>query len=90
MTARRSFAIYAITRHGVKIAERLTAGLAGADLFVSEKMIDSAPAGARRLPLPMGPLLPKRSKPSMRTRHRVRWVFPRRLCRPRWKCFRQS
>jgi cobalt-precorrin 5A hydrolase len=54
---RRSFAIYAITRHGVKIAEKLVAGLSEADLFVSEKLFDSAPAGARRMPLPMGPLL---------------------------------
>jgi cobalt-precorrin 5A hydrolase len=55
--ARRPFAVYAITRHGVKIAERVTAGLEGADLFVSEKLFDQAPAGARRMPLPMGPLL---------------------------------
>jgi cobalt-precorrin 5A hydrolase len=54
---RRSFAVYAITRHGVRIAERLMAGLTGADLFVSEKLFEAAPAGARRLPLPMGPLL---------------------------------
>jgi cobalt-precorrin 5A hydrolase len=49
--------VYAITRHGVKIAERLLAGLAGADLFVSEKLFATAPAGARPMPLPMGPLL---------------------------------
>jgi cobalt-precorrin 5A hydrolase len=51
--ARRPFAVYAITRHGVKIAEQL-AGLG--DLFVSEKVADGLPA-ARRFPLPMGPLL---------------------------------
>jgi cobalt-precorrin 5A hydrolase len=54
---RRSFAIYAITRHGVKIAETLMAGLTDAELFVSEKLFASAPPGARRMPLPMGPLL---------------------------------
>jgi cobalt-precorrin 5A hydrolase len=55
---RRPFALYAITRHGVKIAETLVAGLGqAADLFVSEKLMASAPAGARRMPLPMGPLL---------------------------------
>jgi cobalt-precorrin 5A hydrolase len=55
--ARRSFAVYAITRHGVRIAEKLMASLTGADLFVSEKLFETAPAGARRMPLPMGPLL---------------------------------
>jgi cobalt-precorrin 5A hydrolase len=55
--ARRPFAVYAITRHGVKIAERLLAGLPDADLYVSEKLMDGAPTGARRMPLPMGPLL---------------------------------
>lgn len=52
-----TFAIYAITRHGVKIAERLMAGLNDADLYVSEKLFALAPPGARRMPLPMGPLL---------------------------------
>jgi cobalt-precorrin 5A hydrolase len=54
---RRPFAVYAITRHGVTIAEQVLSGLEGADLFVSEKLFASAPPGARRLPLPMGPLL---------------------------------
>jgi cobalt-precorrin 5A hydrolase len=54
---RRPFAVYAITRHGVKIAARLMAGLPGAELFVSEKLFADAPPGARRMPLPMGPLL---------------------------------
>jgi cobalt-precorrin 5A hydrolase len=54
---RRPFAVYAITRHGIEIARRLVAGLPGADLFVSEKLFDRAPPGARPLPLPMGPLL---------------------------------
>ena len=55
--ARRPFAVYAITRHGVKIAEKLVTGLLGADLFVSKKLFSSAPPGARPMPLPMGPLL---------------------------------
>src|SRR4029079_1944193 len=46
--------VYAITRHGVKIAAQLS-GLG--DLYVSDKVAAGAPDGARRLPLPMGPLL---------------------------------
>ncbi len=58
MTAeRKSFAVYAITKHGIAIASRLLPHLSGADLFVSEKLHASAPAGALRLPLPMGPAL---------------------------------
>jgi cobalt-precorrin 5A hydrolase len=55
--ARKDFAIYAITRHGIGIATKLLAGLPGADLYVSEKLFATAPPGARKLPLPMGPLL---------------------------------
>jgi cobalt-precorrin 5A hydrolase len=55
--SRRTFAIYAITRHGVDIARRLALALPDADLFVSEKLAALAPEGARRFPLPMGPLL---------------------------------
>ncbi len=54
---RKPFAIYAITKHGIAIASRLLPQLPAADLFVSEKLIASAPAGAVRLPLPMGPTL---------------------------------
>ena len=54
---RKPFAVYAITRHGIAIAARLLPQLPGADLFVSEKLIASAPPGALRLPLPMGPTL---------------------------------
>jgi cobalt-precorrin 5A hydrolase len=50
-------AIYAITRHGVDIAGRLAAALPDGDLYVSEKLFAAAPAGARRLPLPIGPVL---------------------------------
>ena len=54
---RRPFAVYAITRHGVSIGQRLASALPGAELFVSEKLAALAPPGARRFPLPMGPLL---------------------------------
>lgn len=54
---RKSFVVYAITKHGIAIASRLLPQLGGADLFVSEKLMASAPAGAMRLPLPMGPSL---------------------------------
>jgi cobalt-precorrin 5A hydrolase len=57
MSARRPFAVYAITRHGVAIAERLVAGLPGADLFVSEKVASLAAREARSFALPMTPLL---------------------------------
>ena len=58
-SGRRPFAIYAITRHGLGIAERLLAGLPGADLFVSAKLAANGqmPAAARSFALPMGPLL---------------------------------
>lgn len=54
---RRPWAIYAITTHGIEIARRLAAALPDAELFVSDKLFAQAPAGARRLPLPMGPTL---------------------------------
>jgi cobalt-precorrin 5A hydrolase len=60
--ARRSLAIYAITKHGLAHARRLTAELPAADLYVSEKLLSAAHsehglAKAKALPLPMGPLL---------------------------------
>lgn len=59
---RKSFAIYAITRHGITIAQRLLKHLAGADVFVSDKLLDAAWPIARLadplpLSLPMGPAL---------------------------------
>jgi cobalt-precorrin 5A hydrolase len=54
---RKPFAVYAITKHGIAIASRLLPQLPGAKLFVSEKFMTSAPAGARYLSLPMGPAL---------------------------------
>jgi cobalt-precorrin 5A hydrolase len=55
--ARKPFAVYAITRHGIEIARRLMPELAGADLYVSQKLFAEAPSRARPLPLPMGPML---------------------------------
>jgi cobalt-precorrin 5A hydrolase len=57
VTPRKSIAVYAITKHGIAIAERLVAALPDADLYVSEKLYALAPAHARPMPLPMGPLL---------------------------------
>jgi cobalt-precorrin 5A hydrolase len=57
VTARAPFAVYAITKHGVGIAARLIEQLAGADLYVPDKLRALAPAAARSLPLPMGPAL---------------------------------
>ncbi|WP_438026737.1 cobalt-precorrin 5A hydrolase [Sorangium sp. So ce233] len=57
IAARKPYAIYAITRHGIAIARKLVEGLPGADLYVSQKLFDGAPEGAKPLPLPMGPLL---------------------------------
>ena len=57
MSQRKPYAIYAITTHGIGIAQRLLAGLPSADLYVSEKLRDKAPAQALSLPLPMGPTL---------------------------------
>ncbi len=54
---RKTFALYAITRHGVDIARRLGAALHDADLYVSEKLLAGAPPGSRPLALPMGPTL---------------------------------
>ncbi len=56
-TPRKPYAIYAITVHGLAIGARLAAALPGADLIVSKKLVDRAPAGSIELPLPMGPTL---------------------------------
>ncbi|HYQ45563.1 MAG TPA: cobalamin biosynthesis protein [Polyangiaceae bacterium] len=54
---RRSIAIYAITRHGIEIARRIARALPDSELWVSEKLGELAPPGARPFALPMGPLL---------------------------------
>jgi cobalt-precorrin 5A hydrolase len=57
MSDRKTFALYAITRHGIAIARRLAPELQDSDLYVSEKLIAGAPPGSRPLSLPMGPTL---------------------------------
>lgn len=55
--SQKTFAIYAITKHGLEIAARLRQGLPDADLFVSSRLADEAPADALAMSLPMGPTL---------------------------------
>ncbi len=57
MSGRKPLALYAITAHGLGVAERLRAGVPGAELYVSEKLSGRAPAGSLPMPLPMGPTL---------------------------------
>ncbi len=59
---RRPWAIYAITKHGIEIGQRLFEQLPGADLFVSEKLISQCPVKAHCMGLPMGPTLEKNFK----------------------------
>ncbi len=59
---RKTFAIYAITRHGLAIAARLVGAIGEADVFVSEKLLGAAAAipalsDVRALKLPMGSVL---------------------------------
>jgi cobalt-precorrin 5A hydrolase len=54
---RKPWAIYAITKHGLQIGQRLRDALPGADLYVSEKLLGGAAPGTLKLPLPMGPTL---------------------------------
>lgn len=60
--ARKPFAVYAITRHGLEIAERLAATVSEADIYVSERLLQVAStipglSRALGLKLPMGPVL---------------------------------
>jgi cobalt-precorrin 5A hydrolase len=62
MAQRKPFAIYAITRHGLESAARLARKISDPDIYISEKLLDSARAmpalsHARALKLPMGPVL---------------------------------
>jgi cobalt-precorrin 5A hydrolase len=62
ITERKPLAIYAITKHGVTIAQRLRHSLQNSDVFVSSRLIDpvrSMPGMKDALPLslPMGPTL---------------------------------
>ncbi|HTT74895.1 MAG TPA: cobalamin biosynthesis protein [Candidatus Binataceae bacterium] len=59
---RKPLAIYAITKHGIMIAQRLHHGLQDSDVFISAKLIEPArlmPGMSDALPLslPMGPTL---------------------------------
>ncbi len=56
---RKPLAIYAITRHGLSIANRLLEHLSNADLYVSQKLRGDAPSTAQVLPLPFAPILQK-------------------------------
>ena len=54
---RREFAIYAITKHGIELGERLAAALPGSDLFVPAKHAHRTNRTTEELSLPMGPTL---------------------------------
>lgn len=60
--SRKEYAIYVITKHGLKIAEKLMASLPHAHLYVSKKFIHLAPEGSFEMGLPMGPTLIKTFK----------------------------
>lgn len=55
--SRKPYAIYVITKHGMKTGTELFLSLKGADLFVSPKFISEAPMGSKLLSLPMEPTL---------------------------------
>ncbi len=64
---RKSFAIYAITRHGLSHAAKLATAIPSADVFVSEKLMAAAQdrpglSNAQPMTLPMGPLLQRTFK----------------------------
>ena len=54
---RKEFAIYAITKHGIELGERLAAALPGSDLFVPAKHAHRTSRATEELSLPMGPTL---------------------------------
>jgi len=59
---RKPLAVYAITKHGLEVGKKLYEQVPGSDFFVSEKLFSSAPQGAQKLGLPMGPTLEKTFK----------------------------
>jgi len=59
---RKPWAVYAITKHGIQIAQKIFEELPGADLFVSEKLISQCPVKAQSMGLPMGPTLERNFK----------------------------
>ncbi len=56
-TARKPFAIYALTKHGAAKAVSLAEALPGCELFLSHKVIHLGPPTTKLLPLPMGEFL---------------------------------
>lgn len=59
---RKLLAIYAITKHGLTIGEKLFRAVAHSDFYVSGKLLAQAPPEACPLPLPMGPTLERNFK----------------------------
>ena len=59
MTERKRFAVYVITKHGLKTAEVFKKEHPDCDLYVSKRFIDKAPPGSFLLATPMGPTLKK-------------------------------
>ncbi|PKA14976.1 cobalt-precorrin 5A hydrolase [Leptospira haakeii] len=55
--SRKPYAIYVITKHGLKTGNELFRSLKGADIFVSPKFISEAPKESKLLTLPMEPTL---------------------------------
>ena len=54
---RKEYAVFAITKHGIRIAERILDEIPEADLYVSKKFAMDAPEGSFEMNLPMGPTL---------------------------------
>ena len=59
---RKPLAIYAITKHGLEAGKKLFEQVKDADFFVSEKLFSLAPAGSKKMGLPMGPDLERNFK----------------------------
>lgn len=57
MSARKPYAIYCITRHGVETASRLAAELPGAVILASKRVREMFKVETQELSLPMGPVL---------------------------------
>lgn len=55
--SRKPYAIYVITKHGLKTGTELFHSLKGAEIYVSPKFISEAPKEAKLLSLPMEPTL---------------------------------
>lgn len=55
--ARKPFAVYVITKHGVDIAQRIAAQMPGVEIFASPRVADRFEIPVSPLSLPMGPTL---------------------------------